>query len=68
MGERGSLGTLQAPLATMRVRQRRLPLVVVTSYPASVRVTEVTVVFVRTGTLDTTAKREMKSITSRIVI
>jgi hypothetical protein len=60
--------TLHAPLAIMMVRQRRSPLVVATSYPPSVRCTRVTVVCVRTGGLDNTAKREMKSITSRIVI
>ena len=36
-----------------------------TWYPSSVCLTEVTVVCVRTGAADTTAKREMNSITSR---
>ena len=64
----GTLGALQAPLASTTVRQRKSPWFVATWYPASVRFTEVTVVCVRTGAPDNTAKREMKSITSPIVM
>jgi hypothetical protein len=52
----------------MMARQRSAPLVVVTSYAAPVRLTPVTAVCARTGASDNSAKREMKSITSRIVI
>ena len=64
----GTLGTLQAPLASTTVRQRKSPWLVAMWYPVSVCLTEVTAVCVRTGAADTMAKREMKSITSPIVM
>jgi hypothetical protein len=51
----GTVGTLQAPLATMSVRQHRSPVLVAMWYPASVRLTDVTVVRGRTGASDTIA-------------
>jgi hypothetical protein len=44
------------------------PTLVATWYPSSVRVTDVTFVFVRTGARDTLAKRAMKSTTSPAVM
>jgi hypothetical protein len=59
---------LQAPLARTTVRHLISPLPVATRYPSSCCVTDVTGVSVRTGAPVRTAKPEMKSITSRIVM
>jgi hypothetical protein len=59
---------LQAPLATTTVRHRISPWFVVTRYPSSVRLTDVTSVPVRTGACETVAKRSMNSTTSPIVM
>jgi hypothetical protein len=64
----GTVGTLQAPLAITTERQTISPALVDTRYPPAVGVTEVTAVWVRTGARATAANREMKSITSLIVM
>ena len=64
----GTVGTLQAPLASTRQRQRKSPLLMVTWYPSSVCRTDATVVRVRTGAAAAAAKPATNSTTSVIVM
>ena len=64
----GAVGRLKAPLATTTVRHWRSPPLVRTRYPSSTRLTDVTLVPVRTGACETPANRSMKSTTSGIVM